>query len=160
VLLAVLLAVPLGGCGSGSGGPTLPPAPRATDAACLAALARLPGTVLGKGRTPLDAAGAAAWGEPAITLRCGLPEQPPSPDRCLSIGEIDWVVDDTGDPIIFTTYGRSPAVQVRVPVAYGRENASAALVDLSAVAAGLPRTARRCVGLGDTSSSPSPSPLP
>jgi hypothetical protein len=101
----------------------------------------------------LDVSGAAAWGEPAITLRCGLPEQPPSPDRCLSIGDLDWVVDDTGDPIIFTTYGRSPAAQVRVPLAYGRENASAALVDLAPVATSLPRTARSCVGVGDTASS-------
>jgi hypothetical protein len=150
---AGLLTAALAGCAPGSSGAQLTAAPRAGDAACVAALAKAPATVLGHPRTPIDVAGAAAWGEPPITLSCGLPEQPPSPDRCLTIGDIDWVVDDTGDPIVFTTYGRAPAAQVRVPLSYGRENATAALVDLATVAGGLARTAHSCVGIGDTATS-------
>jgi hypothetical protein len=147
---AGILTAALAGCAPGSSGAQLAPAPRAGDAACVAALATLPTMVLGHTRTPIDVTGAAAWGEPPITLRCGLPEQPPSPDRCLTIGDIDWVIDDAGDPIVFTTYGRSPAAQVRVPLHYRRENATAALVDLATVAGSLPRTAHSCVGIGDT----------
>ena len=112
----------------------------------VALLAGLPDTVLGHGRTPLDIAGAAAWGEPAITLRCGLPEPAPSSDRCLTVADVDWVVDDAGDPIVFVSYGRSPAAEIRVPTSYGRDSAAAALVDLAAVAKALPQTTHRCVG--------------
>jgi Protein of unknown function (DUF3515) len=146
VAVGLLAAAALTGCSPGSGDARLTAAPRASDAACPAALAGLPDTVLGHGRTPLDIAGAAAWGEPAITLRCGLPEPAPSSDRCLTVADVDWVVDDAGDPIVFVSYGRSPAAEIRVPTSYGRDSAAAALVDLAAVAKALPQTTHRCVG--------------
>jgi hypothetical protein len=149
--VAGVTAAGLAGCSFGSSAGQLTAAPQATGGACVAALAKLPATVLGQHRTPMNVAGATAWGEPAITVRCGLPEQPPTTQECVTIGVVDWVVNDAGDPIIFTTFGRSPAAQVRVPTSYGRENATAALVDLAAVAATLPRTSRSCVGLGDVS---------
>ena len=152
-VLTIGPAMGLVGCSGAASAPQLTPAAQATDAACVAALAKSPATVLGHARTPLSVAGAAAWGRPSITLRCGLPEQPPTTDPCLTIGTVDWVVNSTGDPIVFTTYGREPAIQVEVPAAYGQSNAPAALVDLAPVATSLPTTTHRCIGLGDVTSS-------
>lgn len=70
----------------------------------------------------------------------------PTTDPCLTVDGVDWVIQDQNGPFVFTTFGRSPAVQVRVPTSYGSQNASGALVDLRAVAAALPRTARACIG--------------
>jgi hypothetical protein len=59
---------------------------------------------------------------------------------------VDWVVvADGGDGVRFVSYGLRPALEVWVPAGYGRENATAALVDLASAVAGLPVT-RTCVG--------------
>jgi hypothetical protein len=126
--------------------PDVTAAPSADSTACSAALRHAPAKVLGQARTTLAVSGAAAWGRPSVVLRCGLPEPGPTTLPCLSVNGTDWVVDDRGDPLVFTTFGRSPAVEVSVPVSYGRTDASAALVDVAAVAAALPRTPRRCLG--------------
>lgn len=122
-------------------------APGATDPACAAALRQLPPTVLSKAPGPSPAEGSAAWGDPAIVLRCGLPEQGPTTRPCVTVNEVDWVIDDSGDPLRFVTYGRAPAMEVLVPTAYGRQNATGALVDVAVAAQALPRTSHRCTGL-------------
>lgn len=134
----------LAGCSEGS--VSVQPAPQASSAACAGALRHLPATVLGRSRVALDVPGAAEWGKPAIVARCGLPEVAPTTLPCLTVDAVDWVIDDRHDPIVFTTFGRSPALEVGVPVSYGRSNASAALADLAAVAGALPRTQRACIG--------------
>jgi Protein of unknown function (DUF3515) len=121
-------------------------APRAADPACATALAAAPATVLGRPRSPLPVRGTVAWGEPAIVVRCGLPEQPPTTRQCLTVDGIDWIIDDSGDPIVFTAYGRSPAAEVRVPLSYGSQSAPSALVGLAPVAAALPKTGHACIG--------------
>jgi hypothetical protein len=145
LMVAGLAVAVLAGCG-GSGPATPAAAPQATSAGCRQALAVLPATVLGRARTPLDVAGAASWGEPGIVLRCGLAEQPPTGKPCLTVDGVDWVVDDTGDPIVFTAYGRTPTVDLRVPLSYHREDAAGALVDVAAVARALPGTGHACIG--------------
>ncbi len=144
LVLAPLVLAGLAGC-SRSGEPVAA-APRAGDAACARALAAAPAQVLGRARAPLDVAGTLAWGEPAIVLRCGLPALAPTSKPCLDVNGVDWVVDDAGDPILLTTYGRDPAVEVRVPRSAGPETGPAAASALTAVAAALPRTDRRCIG--------------
>jgi len=141
-----LACAALSGCSSDGAGTAVSPAPRASDPACAQALAALPATVLGQARTPLAVGGAAAWGEPAIVLRCGLPELGPTRTGCQTVDDIDWVVDVSADPATITTYGRSPALEVRIPRSYGQTSASDAAVDLAAVARALPRTARACIG--------------
>jgi hypothetical protein len=106
----------------------------------------LPATVLGRTRTPLQLAGAASWGEPAVVLRCGLPEPAPTELDCMTVDDVDWVVDARADPVVITTYGRSPALEVRIPASYGPSSAAAAAVDVEAVARALPTTTRACVG--------------
>jgi hypothetical protein len=143
VLAAVVVTATSSSCSSG---PALGAAPRAADPACAAALKVLPPTVLGRARTPIDVAATASWGEPPVILRCGLPELAPTQLDCMTVDGIDWVVDSRGDPVTITTFGRSPAVEVRIPVSYGPSSAGAAAVDLEAVAAALPTTSRACVG--------------
>lgn len=88
-------------------------------------------------------AGVVSWGSPAIVLRCGATEVGPTTLPCIAVDGVDWVVDDAGDPIRFVTYGRSPALEVFVPLEYGRENATGALVDLAGIATDLPAS-RSC----------------
>jgi hypothetical protein len=137
-LAALTLAI--GACSGGSR-----PAPGADDPACRRALADAPATVLGRPRTPLDVRGALAWGDPQIVLRCGLSAPGPTTAQCLEVNGVDWVIDDPdADPVVFTLFGRSPAVDVSVPAAYGRSTASAALVDVAGIAKALPQNGRTC----------------
>ena len=145
-MTAALVATGLAGCSSGSATAAVSPAPGALDPACVTALAALPATVLGQARTPLAVSGAAAWGEPAIVARCGLPELGPTRTDCQTVDDVDWVVDTSADPTTITTYGRSPALEVRIPQSYGQTSASDAAVDLAAVARALPKTPRSCIG--------------
>jgi hypothetical protein len=69
--------------------------------------------------TAVQSRGVAAWGDPPIVARCG--KQPPAPttDPCVEVNGVDWVatvLDDGGT--MFTTYGRSPAIEVLVPAEY------------------------------------------
>lgn len=132
-----------------SGSEAVQPAPSASAAACTTALAAAPATVLGKARTPLDVAGALAYGEPPIVVRCGLAAPGPSPDRCLELDGTDWLLTsaDEAVPVVLVSFGRDPAVEVTVPGDYGRENASAAAIDLAPVARALPSNGRACQGL-------------
>ena len=141
-------AAGVAGCADGGSGTSgaVTAAPRAADPACATALATAPESVLGRPRSPLPVQGAAAWGEPAVVVRCGLPEPAPTTDRCVTVNDVDWIVDDRGDPLVFTAYGRSPTVEVRIPLSYGREDAPSALVAFAPVATALPRTARACIG--------------
>jgi len=123
-----------------------PPAPRATAAPCVRAMAAAPALMLDKARVSLSTAGAAAWGSPAVLVRCGLDEPAPSRRTCLEVNGVDWVIDETADPMTAITYGRSPAVEVWVPASYGVSALPSALVDAAPIAQALPTTARACIG--------------
>jgi hypothetical protein len=140
------------GSGPGNGSGAVQAAPQASDAACLRAMAGLPATVMGRTRTPIGVAGAASWGEPPIVLRCGLPAAAPTTLPCLSVNGSDWVVDADHDPIVFTSYGTAPALELRVPARYGRDAAVGAVTDVASLSLGLPSSGHRCVGAGDVSS--------
>lgn len=133
--LAVLATVSLAGCGGTS---SVTPAPQASDPACSALLGKLPAGVADQNRGTDPAAGAAAWGDPRIVLRCGLPPSGPTTTPCLDVDGVDWLVEETGDGFTLTTFGRRPAVEVTVPSSYGRSKASAAMVDLGPAVQALP----------------------
>ena len=118
-------------------------APGGTDAACTSLVQRLPDTVLDAGRRAVDAAGAAAWGDPAIVLRCGASTWGPTAAPCLTVDGVDWVLADDGDPIRFVTFGTRPSVELTVPGDYDRTSAPGALSSLAVAVRGLPVT-RRC----------------
>jgi hypothetical protein len=124
----------------GCSGPSLPePGPDAGSAPCTALLKRLPQQVLNLPRTKLDVAGAAAWGEPAIVLRCGVPAPGPS-DSCMVINDQEWIFTETKAAFRFVTHDRNPTVEVTIPTSVNRTTAPGALVDLGPAVKALPET--------------------
>lgn len=126
LLAAVLGAVLAAGALTSCGGPvTVGSAPDGASAACDDVMALLPEQLVGAPRRETDGgAGTAAWGDPAILLRCGEEPVLTSSQPCVTVpGDpdgVDWVVlafDDSGS--IVRTFGRDPAVEVEVPAGYG-----------------------------------------
>jgi uncharacterized protein DUF3515 len=119
------------------------PAPQASDADCAAVVVRLPdviaeGTDAEQLKRETNAQGTGAWGTPAsVVLRCGAPVPGPTTLRCVSVDGVDWIIDETDAPrYLFTTYGRTPAVEVLVDndVVSG----TTAITDLSQAVAVIP----------------------
>jgi len=56
-----------------------------------------------------------AWGNPVVTLRCGVDAPTPSQaDSFVQIGAVEWRVRQVGDSVLWTSRGRVAAVEVRV----------------------------------------------
>jgi hypothetical protein len=104
----------------------------------------LPQHVQGQGRvrTTSGSPAVAAWGHPAVIWRCGVATPGPTTDECLTVDGVDWVVHELKDGAAFTTFGRSPAVQVLVPHHYAPE--PLVLPAFSAVVSTVPQGAERC----------------
>ncbi len=135
-------------------------APHATDPVCAEVVLATPDS-LGEGLDRLDTTSQAttAWGEPtaAVVLRCGVEPLGPTTERCVTVETadgtaVDWVVvaddpqDEAGSDWTFTTYGRVPAVEVRVPAAVASAR-STSFVDALGPAVSLATAERSCVGL-------------
>lgn len=111
------------------------------QAECAALTAAVPQTVDNESRrgTSPSSPLTAAWGSPAITLRCGVPEPEilrpgsktydPSADEAYVDG-IAWLIEQEGDGYRFTAAQRAIYVEVDVPSAYSPETSP--LVDLAA----------------------------
>ena len=114
----------------------------ADDPACAAV--GWPETVSGQERSPTDPEGAwvAAWGDPAIIARCGLPALQPTTFDCVDVDGVDWVVRELADGTAMSTYGTDPAVEVLVPAVYGP--GPLLLPVFSDVARALPDNGRGC----------------
>ena len=139
-LVAIAAAAPLlAGC---SGTVTLEPAANANDPLCADVIVRLPATVDGQQRRWTDAQATGAWGDPsAVLLTCGLESPGPSTLRCITVGGIDWLVDESESPRYrLTTYGRTPAVQLYVDNKVVSPNN--VLSDLRLAVSQLPETAQ------------------
>jgi len=64
-----------------------------------------------------DTGRTAAWGQPAVVLRCGA--EPGNPDENpLGVNGVDWSVRDIGPGFRWTTFGRAVPVSVEIPDAY------------------------------------------
>jgi Protein of unknown function (DUF3515) len=130
VLVLTFADVPAGSGPSASAAappPTSPvdmPAPRLTDraaAACRAVVGRLPQAVRGLPRRTVSAGPEqnAAYGEPAITVACGVSAPSVAPeDFLLTMDRVCWHPKETGDATVFTTADRLVPVRVTVPRAY------------------------------------------
>ncbi len=139
-------AVVCGGLGACAAPVTVEAAPQGSAQACGDVVALLPGELAGASRRETrGGAGTAAWGDPAILLRCGEEPVLASTQPCVSVpGEpaaVDWVVlasDDSG--AIVRTFGRDPAVEVEVPATYGPAPLSV-LPELAEAVSTVPATA-------------------
>ncbi len=112
VAAALLATAALTGCSSTV---SLPPAASANDPLCAEVTVRLPQTLADQDRRWTDAQATGAWGAaPApIVLACGVTPPGPTEDKCITIGGVDWIVDESQAPRYrVTSYGREPAVQV------------------------------------------------
>ena len=111
------------------------PTDPATHSTCTALVAALPRTVGDQpvaDRTP-ESPLTAAWGDPAIVARCGVPV--PSAltptSQLVTVNGVGWLAERAGDGYRFTTVGRAANLEVTVPGAYAPE--ADALVGLALV---------------------------
>ncbi len=116
----------------------------AGSAECQAVAARWPAQVAGRERVEVSTASAAvaAWGDPAIIARCGVASPGPTAADCIGANGIDWVATSLTDGMLFTTYGRSPAIEVLVPKSYAPE--PLVLASFAAPAGAIPQGPHRC----------------
>ena len=65
----------------------------------------------------------AAWGQPAITVRCGVPDPAAlSPASTLTlVDDVEWFPEELTEGYVFTTYERVVNVEVTVPDDYSPE---------------------------------------
>ena len=85
----------------------------------------------------------AAWGDPAIVLRCGV-ERPAEYEPTSLLGTydgVDWLPVEADDGYVFYATGRVAWIEVRVPSAYAPEPNP--LIDLaSAISGSVPSLGR------------------
>jgi len=129
------------------------PAESANATLCADISVRLPDSVAGLQRRWTDAQSTGAWGDPAaVLLTCGVAPPGPTTLRCQTVGGVDWIIDESRAPqYLFTTYGRTPAVEVFVD--YDAVSGGEALQALSPILQQLPKNAE-CVAPEDATPAP------
>ena len=143
-----------GGCGGSSPGPARVDAPAVSGAdrrTCAALADALPDRVADQPARRVEGTGyAAAWGDPAIELRCGVPRPAGFGDfaQCQNANGVDWYIPTSqldGEPtdITMTAVGRATYVEVRLPEAYWPP--VNAMVDLARAVKRTDREVRPCL---------------
>lgn len=143
----LVLGLGLGACGGAVelGNPALPAAERKACEALLAAVAG--GLADRPRRTDVGAGLGAAYGDPAVVLRCGvdLPEGfdprrvagPDEPSPCAIVNGVGWYLPAEqaagGEAATFTAIGYRPRISVTVPPEAQPESGAAALAQLAPV---------------------------
>ncbi|MBT1584797.1 MULTISPECIES: DUF3515 family protein [Curtobacterium] len=141
----ITIAAGLTGC---TNAVSMSAAPSANAAACAAVQVRLPATVDSKfDLRNTNAQATAAWGDPEVAIyHCGVAVPTVSDLPCFSQGGVDWIRDDRGDQVVFTTFGRSPAVQVVVD---STKTTSTVVQELSDAVSSLPKDGHECLDPDD-----------
>jgi hypothetical protein len=112
------------------------PTPDAEDAsACRALAGDLPKTIGDKLQPRVvdpKSPYLAAWGKPAVVLRCGvgIPATYRAGDDLTVVNNIGWFEDDRATDVVYTTITRTPRIALAVPKAH--KSSFEILVDLSA----------------------------
>ncbi|MEU7315207.1 DUF3515 domain-containing protein [Streptomyces sp. NPDC007083] len=132
-VVAALAALVTAACSvTGEAGPTPPsPSGRAAEV-CRSLHGALPERVHDQRRGRADRVSdfTAVWGDPAIALRCGVPEPPvltPGTEQYNPIAEVaevngvSWLMEKRDDGYRFVTTGRVAYVELTVPGDYGPE---------------------------------------
>ena len=132
-----------GGCGTGAVDVAPPSPDGSATTACTALAESLPDAVRDGERRQTSPTSelTAAWGDPAVVLRCGVssPAAYEPTAELVEVNGVEWFPEELERGYRFTTFGRSAFVEVTVPDDYRPE--VNALVDLAdAVDAAVPRT--------------------
>ena len=75
----------------------------------------------------------AAWGDPSLVLRCGVPRPAglAADSELVEVDGVAWYLTPGSPPYVFTTVGRGTYVELTVPSSVPRAEATAPLVDLA-----------------------------
>jgi hypothetical protein len=151
VVVLLTLSATLSGCKVDVPDTDVPTAQRKP---CASLVEALPDSVSDQSRR--DTKGnrfSAAWGDPAIVLRCGVgtPADYDPLTGCQTANGIDWYVPEKGMndqlvDVVMTTYGRVPAVEVTLPAQY--RPPVAAMVDLADAIKAQTRVVKQCSPAG------------
>jgi hypothetical protein len=102
-------------------------------------------------RTTTGSAYAAAWGDPAIVLRCGLTRPKDSTDSspCLTRNGLGWTIppaqlDELDADVDMTLVHRTVYLRVHVPAKYRPNGPSEVMADLDATVRAHTRAVGRC----------------
>ncbi|GAA3750366.1 hypothetical protein HDA32_001017 [Spinactinospora alkalitolerans] len=111
----------LAGCSSDVEMPAPAPGDQAAES-CRALMAGLPDSLYGQERVTVrpDPEFAAAWGSPAIALRCGV-QRPEGlrPDSQLTVvNDVAWLPQPTDRPTLYTAVGHQAYVEMTIPPSY------------------------------------------
>ncbi|MEO6021039.1 MAG: DUF3515 family protein [Knoellia sp.] len=119
VALGATAVIMLSGCSSAV---EIAPTPLADSDVCREVASAWPATVGNHERREVSNASAgAAYGDPAIIARCGVPALGPTTDDCIEVDGRGWVAQKLSDGTRFTTFGRDPAIEVLIPSDYAPE---------------------------------------
>jgi len=152
VACQVLLASLVTGCGAGNVEIDTPELSGADAKACTDLVDALPDAVDDVARRPVepDHAYGAAWGDPAIVLRCGVPKAEGFDKfaTCQVADDVGWFVpesqvEDQSADVVMTTIGFEQNVEVHVPARY--RPPAAVMVDLADAIKHTLREVRPCV---------------
>ncbi len=113
--------------------------------------------MLGQERVETTSQGTAAWGSGAdtIVLRCGVTPPGPTTAPCTRLGDpsgftVDWLIREDDNGIVhYTTYGRTPAVDITVPRSVGKDQPSAVALEMGRLVHEIPAS-RYCLGMSET----------
>jgi hypothetical protein len=153
VVASATVLLTLAGCGGS--GPVRVDAFAVTAAGhqeCPGLIAALPAHVAGQDRrTTTGSTYAAAWGDPAIVLRCGLarPADSTPSSPCMTRDGIDWTVppdqlDELQADVDLTLAHRSVYVRLHVPATYRPNGPGEAMADLDKAVRTHTRTTGHC----------------
>ena len=131
------LAVLVSACGPSPARRVDPPT--GPDRGCQRLHGALPDSVDGRDRreTTPSSTRTAAWGEPAVVLRCGVPRPTglTATSELIVVDGVAWFLAEQGSAsraaYVFTSTGHSAYVEVRVPTSVPRTQATAPLTDLA-----------------------------
>ncbi|WP_372595508.1 DUF3515 domain-containing protein [Actinotalea sp.] len=131
-------------------------APHAAEPLCASIVLALPEDLDGLERLRTTSQATVAWGDPGdpVVLRCGVEPPGPTTDQCVTAedeaGSVDWIAvsgpaaQDGSADWTFTTYGRSPAVEVQVPASVTATRSTSFLLELGPALSQVEQT-RRCL---------------
>jgi hypothetical protein len=125
----------------------------ADQARCQRVTDALPKTVAGQTRRKTQPAAAlgAAWGDPPITVQCGVgvPADFSKTAACMEADGVGWFVPDSqvndqSADVVMSSAGYRPVVQVTVPASYRPDGLAAAMVQLAPMVKQYTRLVQPC----------------